>query len=102
MKVYKPPAANLLFGQFLIEKGMLDEATLFAALKVQAQERGSMKQSYRLLGTILYEDFSIFKSRLELSKLIQQFNEYKNWIEEQHSMLKNVTRKGDKNEKETD
>ena len=90
-KIYKAPAPNLLFGQFLIEKNIIDEPTLVSALKIQVKEKDStIKQSHRLLGQILLEEFKVFENRLELNDIIHQFNEYRQWIEKQHAMLKEM------------
>lgn len=90
-QVYRPPAPNLLFGQFLIEKKIIDEPTLFSALKIQVKEKDStIKQSHRLLGQILLEEFKAFDSRIELNNAINQFVEYKDWVEKQHMMLKKM------------
>ena len=58
---------KIMFGQYLIEKGAIDQSVLFNALKLQNQEalaRGSL----RPLGTILLENFNIFRDKQELKR----------------------------------
>lgn len=95
-EVYRPPVKNLLFGQFLIEKKKITQDDLFRALKIQAKEKGDLKKSHRLLGTILLDDLKLIKSRVELQRLLIEFEEYKDLIESQHDELRSL--KGGKHE----
>lgn len=88
--LYNQPPKNLMFGQFLIEKRKIRQSDLYQALKIQTREKGDLKKSHRLLGTILMEDFGLIKNRLELSQLLKEFEEYREWVEEQHAQLKTL------------
>src|SRR6056297_1757444 len=95
-EVYRPPVKNLMFGQFLVEKKKITQDDLFNALKIQSKEKGDLKKSHRLLGTILLDDLGLIKSRVELNRLLTEFEEYKDLIESQHDELRSL--KGGKNE----
>lgn len=92
-EVYRPPAKNLLFGQFLVENNIITRDVLYKALQTQAKEKGDLKTSHRLLGTILFEDFGAIASRVELSRLLGRFNEYKEWVGSEHSDLRKFYKK---------
>ena len=67
-------ADRLLFGEWLLRTGRLDQAVLSEALKIQDQERSdNLRSSPRLLGQILLDDFSVFRSRLELNASLVEF-----------------------------
>lgn len=89
-EVYRPPVKNLMFGQFLVEKRKITQDELFSALKIQAKEKGDLKKSHRLLGTILLDDLKLIKSRVELNRLLTEFEEYKDLIEAQHDELRSL------------
>lgn len=87
----KPQLSNLLFGQFLIDKKIITSDTLMLALKKQSQEKSDiMIKSERLLGQILIEDFKAF-NRLELMRLLKEFNEYKAEMENEFHLLKRLS-----------
>ena len=92
-KIYKPND-KILFGQFLIEKKKIDREILSRALEVQSHESDKiLKKSHRFLGQILFEDFKVFKNRLELNKYIQRFHDYKDEYERMFFELENITNK---------
>ena len=78
------PPDQILFGQFLVDEKKLKFDTLKLALKVQSKEKGSIRESHRLLGQILLEDFKIFENRLELNKYLDKFHEYKSSMEQMY------------------
>jgi hypothetical protein len=81
----------VLFGQYLIEKKKVDEETLGKALKIQMQESHQvLRESHRLLGQILYEDFAVFSNRLELNRWVTEFHEYKTLIETMYAEAKGI------------
>jgi len=66
------------FGQFLIKKKKVDPGILASALAIQDREiTESMRRSHRLLGEILMDDFHAFSSRVELNRLLIEYNQYK-------------------------
>lgn len=90
------PPDKILFGQFLIDEKKLSMETLKAALETQSKEKDAlMKESHRLLGQILFQDFNVFKDRLELNKYIKQFHEYKDNMEQIYYELRNLKDKDD-------
>lgn len=95
-EVYRPPVKNLMFGQFLVEKKKITQDDLFQSLKVQSKEKGDLKTSHRLLGTIIMDDLGLIKNRVELQRLLKEFEEYKDLIESQHDELRSL--KGGKHE----
>ncbi len=92
-EVYEPQKQNLLFGQFLIEKKLITSEVLNQALDEQEKERSSVLQSSeRMLGQILLQDHGAF-NRMELVKLLKEFNEYKIRLEDEFAELKQVAKK---------
>lgn len=80
--VYEPPPDRILFGQFLIEKGKITEEQRDKALEIQAKEGSkTLRESHRLLGTILLQDFNVFNNRMELHKYLQEFIRFKEELE---------------------
>lgn len=74
---------SILFGMFLVDKKKINLEKLEAALNIQKKEDSStLRQSHRLLGQILMDDFHIFKDRIELQKYLNDFNEYKVQMEQ--------------------
>lgn len=72
----------ILFGQYLLEKKKVDKETLEKAVRIQSNEDSStLKESHRLLGQILLDDFSVFANRVELNKYIIHFAEFKAQME---------------------
>ncbi len=91
MQEIKLPPDRVLFGQYLIEEKKIDERTLAEALGIQMQESHEvLRESHRLLGQILYEDFKIFSNRLELNKWVTDFHKYKNRIETMYVEAKGI------------
>jgi hypothetical protein len=89
----KQAANRSLFGQFLIEKRKVNEVVLEKALDIQNQESKEMlRQSHRLLGEILMDDFNVFSSRVELNRLLIEFNDFKSQLENQRTDLMYLTR----------
>ena len=75
-------SSSILFGQFLLDQKKVTKETLDRALEKQAREDSStLRESHRLLGSILLEDFSVFKNRVELNKYITKFNSFKEEME---------------------
>lgn len=89
----KHVANRSLFGQFLIERRKINDIILEKALEIQNLEsKEAMRQSHRLLGEILMDDFNVFSSRVELNRLLIDFNEFKAQIESQRTDLMYLTR----------
>lgn len=85
------PPDQILFGQFLIDKKKITFDRLKLALEIQAKERDKiMKESHRLLGQILLQDFHVFKDRVELNKYLNEFHEYKSTMEQMYYELHNL------------
>jgi hypothetical protein len=87
--VYNPPPDKVLFGQYLVEQKKITPDILKRALQIQEKEGGSarLRESHRLLGQILLEDFHVFKNRVELNRYIVEFNEYKEYVQEKYFEL---------------
>jgi len=89
----KQVADRSLFGQFLIEKRRINEVLLEKALDIQNLEtKDSLRQSHRLLGEILMDDFNVFRSRVELNRLLIEFNQFKAGLENQRTELMYLSR----------
>jgi len=83
-----------LFGQFLIEKKKINQVILAKALDIQNQEsKETLRQSHRLLGEILMDDLKVFSSRVELNRLLIEYNDFKAGIEKQRTELMSLTRR---------
>ncbi len=100
-KVSKGPveqaAGRSLFGQFLIEKRKINDVILEKALDIQNLEmKETLRQSHRLLGEILMDDFDVFSSRVELNRLLIEFKTFKSQLESQKTELMFLTRDEDK------
>ncbi len=96
-KVHRGPgkqaADRSLFGQFLIEKRKINEVVLEKALDIQNLEtKDTLRASHRLLGEILMDDFNVFSSRVELSRLLIEFSDFKSHLESQKTDLMFLTR----------
>ena len=90
----KQAADRSLFGQFLIEKRKINDVILEQALDIQNLEtKDSLRESHRLLGEILMDDFNVFSSRVELNRLLIEFNEFKARLENQRTDLMFLSRK---------
>ncbi len=90
----KPVADRAVFGQFLIEKRKINTALLERALAIQNMEaKQSLRSSHRLLGEILLDDFNIFSSRVELNRLLIEFNQFKAKLEAQRTDLMFLSRR---------
>ncbi len=84
----KQAADRSLFGQFLIERRKINEVILEKALDIQNLETNdSLRESHRLLGEILMDDFNVFSSRVELNRLLIEFNNFKSQLEHQRTDL---------------
>jgi hypothetical protein len=91
------PSNRLLFGQFLIEKKKINQAKLDAAIEIQKKEdSATLRDSHRLLGTILLEDFHVFINRIELNHYLQEFGSFREDVE---ARLYKAKIEGDKKEK---
>jgi hypothetical protein len=93
MKGHGPvvPPDRVLFGQYLIEHKKVDEETLKKALAIQMKESHAiMRDSHRYLGQILFEDFEVFKDRIELNRWVTNFHKYKTEIETMIAEAKGV------------
>jgi hypothetical protein len=76
------PSNKVLFGQFLIEKKKINQAKLDAAMEIQKKEDSiNLRESHRLLGTILMEDFHVFLNRIELNRYLQEYNDFREDVE---------------------
>jgi hypothetical protein len=71
-----------LFGQYLYNRGYVGVQTIVLAINKQRQEGGARK-----LGTILLEDFNVFKSQSDLDRV---FAEYERDVEKE-APLEGVT-----------
>lgn len=70
---------DFLFGQYLIrfrKTPLIREDTLKSALSIQKQE-DEQGMKHRKIGTILMEDFFVFKNTDQLIHEIEQFMEFK-------------------------
>lgn len=89
----KQAAGRSLFGQFLIEKRKINDVILEKALGIQNLEnKETLRQSHRLLGEILMDDFDVFSSRVELNRLLIEFKSFKSQLESQRTDLMFLTR----------
>jgi len=89
----KQAADRSLFGQFLIEKRKINELILEQALDAQNLEfKETLRQSHRLLGEILMDDFNVFSSRVELNRLLIEFGTFKAQLESQRTELMFLSR----------
>ncbi|RKX80743.1 MAG: hypothetical protein DRP70_09930 [Spirochaetes bacterium] len=89
----KKAADRSLFGQFLIEKRKINEVILEKALNTQNLEyKETLRRSHRLLGEILMDDFNVFSSRVELNRLLIEFDTFKAQLESQRTDLMFLTR----------
>lgn len=76
MSDFKPTSERLLFGQYLLEKKVINKRQLLGALTTQQKEALSDKP--RRLGMILLYDHNAFgRSRAELYKHLKAFEIYK-------------------------
>ncbi len=89
-----PPVQDrAIFGQFLIEKGKINSAILHSALEIQNEEANdTLRASHRLLGEILMDDFNVFSSRVELNRLLIDFNQFKAQLEARRTELMSLSR----------
>jgi len=88
------PDSRGLFGQFLIEKQKINQGILAKALETQnLEQKASLRMSYRLLGEILMDDYGVFSSRVELNRMLIEFNEFKTRLDAERSDLMHLTRK---------
>ena len=77
------PPEKILFGQFLIENKIITLHMLKRALEIQAGENSeTLKESHRLLGQILFENFHVFKNRLELNTYLNKYKQFKEQVEQ--------------------
>ena len=90
----KEPDSRELFGQFLIEKRRINHAILAKALKTQnLEQKTSLRMSFRLLGEILMDDHGVFSSRVELNRMLIEFNAFKAKLDAERSDLMHLTQK---------
>ena len=89
----RPASDPALFGQFLMEKKKVSPAVLERALEIQKLDSSrNMHRSHRLLGEILMDEFNVFSSRVELNRLLLEFNDFKAQLERQRTELMRITR----------
>lgn len=89
----RPASDPALFGQFLTEKKKVSPAVLERALEIQKLDSSrNMHRSHRLLGEILMDEFNVFSSRVELNRLLLEFNDFKAQLERQRTELMRITR----------
>ena len=82
LEEYIQPSDKTLFGQYLVEVKKINAEIRDKALEIQNKESSSnLKQSHRLLGQILYEEFNVFRDRLELNKYLHDFQDFKQEVE---------------------
>jgi len=87
------PDSRELFGQFLIEKRKVNHATLAKALETQnLEQKASLRMSHRLLGEILMDDHNVFSSRVDLNRMLIEFNTFKARLDAERSELMHLTR----------
>ena len=69
------------------------EKLLNKALNIQNLEsKTTLRDSHRLLGEILMDDFNVFSSRVELNRLLIEFTTFKAQLEAQRTELMFLTR----------
>lgn len=98
MNKHEIPSDKLLFGQFLIKKKKLNQETLEKALLIQEKETDNniVRDSHRLLGQILLEEFGLFKNRLELNNYIIEFKAFKEQLESIRAEIRGLEHYGKK------
>lgn len=72
----------MLFGQYLVEKKKITKTILFKALQTQKEEK--ISNSPRMLGSILLNDFKIFENRIELRRVLKDFEKYQDKMREMY------------------
>jgi len=91
-KPMEEPNSRELFGQFLVEKRKVNHATLAKALETQnLEQKANLRMSYRLLGEILMDDHGVFSSRVELNRVLIEFNTFKARLAAERSELMRLT-----------
>ena len=76
MAEFKPTSERLLFGQYCLEKGLINKRQLVEALTTQQKE--ALSKNPRRLGMILLYDHNAFqRSRAVLYKHLKAFEQYK-------------------------
>jgi len=73
---------KMLFGQYLVEKKKITKTILFKALQTQKEEK--ISNSPRMLGSILLNDFKIFENRIELRRVLKDFEKYQDKMREMY------------------
>lgn len=68
-------AEKLLFGQFLIDSKKTNRETIDKALYTQKEEK--LRETPRMLGSILMNDFKVFQNRKDLEIYLKKFEIYK-------------------------
>lgn len=76
MRTIQKPPERMLFGQFLLEQKLLTGNEIALALYKQSKER-IHNHTVRRLGTILLEDYQVFKTEQDLQNALQAFRDYK-------------------------
>lgn len=66
---------RILFGQFLIENKKINKRILAQAIKTQEEE--NISKEHRMLGSILMNDFKVFRDRKELKYWLNKYEDYK-------------------------
>jgi len=76
----------------LVEKRKVNHATLAKALETQnLEQKANLRMSYRLLGEILMDDHGVFSSRVELNRVLIEFNTFKARLAAERSELMRLT-----------
>lgn len=77
---------RLLFGQFLIEKKIINKSILGRAIEVQ--QKDNIAHHPRMLGIILLNDFGVFENRIQLNRCLEEFEIYQENIREMYLTAK--------------
>ncbi|MBA7627037.1 hypothetical protein ES703_34498 [subsurface metagenome] len=59
------PYSRIMFGQYLLEEGIINQSVLYSALRTQNEDR-MVKGTTRFLGEILLQDYHVFHDNREL------------------------------------
>ena len=59
------PHLKIMFGQYLLEEGIINQSVLYSALRTQNEDR-MVKGTTRFLGEILLQDYHVFHDNREL------------------------------------
>ena len=85
MPIHGINSDRLMFGQFLIDLGRTDLQTLAKALKKQQLE--GLTKHHRRLGVILWKDYNVFVDRVDLYRVLADFEKYRDEIKQVYHSL---------------